>query len=213
MKFSIAKFLTWRESRFHTVRPVPIDGVRPWHAEAYKFTRVLTNSARSFLYAAFCMPLILLNISTSGAAQQTRPLQRGSYQKIIAAHAGQPFIVALWSISCTHCGADLEIFERLANKYPAFKLVLISTDAPEQEAAIVATLNKYHLGQTHQKRVGEIESWVFADSYTERLRFEIDPQWYGELPRTYFIDAKGRATGISGVLDEAKTEEWVRAKP
>lgn len=155
-----------------------------------------------------------LGINAAQAAQ-TQPLLRGSFQKIVAAHAGKPFIVALWSISCTHCGADLEIFERLANKYPAFNLVLISTDAPEQEAAIVRTLKKYHLAQSgpKQKRAGNVESWVFGDSYTERLRFEIDAQWYGELPRTYFYDANGKATGLSGVLDADKTEQWVRDRP
>lgn len=157
--------------------------------------------------------VIALTLGINAAqAVQIQPLQRGSFQKIIAAHAGKPFVVALWSISCTHCGADLEIFERLANKYPEFNLVLISTDAPEQEAAIVRTLKKYHLTRagSKPKRAGKVESWVFADSYTERLRFEIDVQWYGELPRTYFYDAKGKATGISGVLDADKTEQWVR---
>lgn len=146
---------------------------------------------------------------------QTQPLLRGSYQKIIAAHAGKPFVVALWSVSCTHCAADLEIFERLARKYGQFNLVLISTDSPEQEAVISRSLNQYHLAQQDpkQKRAGKVESWVFADSYSERLRYEIDPQWYGELPRTYFYDAQGRATGLSGVLDAEKTEQWVRATP
>lgn len=156
---------------------------------------------------------IMLSSNVFAASQlQTQPLLRGSYQKIIAAHAGKPFIVALWSVSCTHCGADLEIFERLAKKYAGFNLVLISTDSPEQEVNIVRMLHKYNLlpAATQKNRVGKIESWVFADSYTERLRFEIDPQWYGELPRTYFFDAKGKASAISGVLDEDKTEQWVK---
>ena len=33
------------------------------------------------------------------------------------------------------------------------------------------------------------------------------------LPRTYFYDAKGNATGISGVLDADETERWVSNKP
>lgn len=144
------------------------------------------------------------------AASETQPLLRGSYQKIIAAHAGQPFIVALWSVSCTHCGADLEIFNKLAKKYPAFNLVLISTDSPEQEAVIARSLQRYKLDRRGQTKSAKIESWVFADSYTERLHYEIDAQWYGELPRTYFFDAQGKARAISGVLDEAETERWVR---
>lgn len=154
---------------------------------------------------------LLLGFNSVLAAQETQPLLRGSYQKIIAAHSGSPFIVAMWSLTCTHCAADLEIFKQLAQKYPGFDLVLISTDTPEQEADIAHALNKYHLGRSvkNQKRLGKVESWVFADSYTERLRFEIDAQWYGELPRTYFYDAAGKARGVSGVLDEKEIEQWV----
>jgi thiol-disulfide isomerase/thioredoxin len=154
--------------------------------------------------------LLALSTSCAHAAPETQPLLRGSYQKIVAAYAGKPFIVAMWSLSCIHCGADLEIFGRLARKYSAFNLVLISTDTPEQEAIIARTLKRYDVGLTGQKRPGRIESWVFADSYTERLHFEIDPQWYGELPRTYFYDANGKAVAISGVLNEAQTERWLR---
>jgi thiol-disulfide isomerase/thioredoxin len=166
---------------------------------------------KSFVLKICLLLTLAASANAALAASQTQPLLRGSYQKIIAAHAGQPFIVALWSVSCTHCGADLEIFERLAKQYATFNLVLISTDTPEQEAVIVSTLNKYNLGQPEptQKRAGKVASWVFADSYTERLRFEIDAQWYGELPRTYFFDAKGKATGISGVLDAQKIKQWL----
>ena len=156
--------------------------------------------------------LILLFSMNAFSAPQTQPLLRGSFQKIINAHAGKPFIVAMWSVSCTHCGADLEIFGRLAKKYAGFNLVLISTDSPEQESTIVNSLEKYNLGLLNpkHKRAGKLESWVFADTYTERLRFEIDAQWYGELPRTYFFDAAGKSRGVSGVLDEGVVEQWVK---
>lgn len=158
--------------------------------------------------------LALLLLCDMAGALAAQPLQRGSYRKMVAAHAGKPFIVALWSVSCPHCSADLEMFRKLLHKYPAFNLVLVSTDTPEEMGEIDAILDKYRLSSTAQgKRTGTVESWVFADSYGERLRFEIDPQWYGELPRTYFFDAGGRARGISGVLDEAGTEQWVRAAP
>ena len=164
-----------------------------------------------FVIKVYLALLLSLIANCAFAAAESQPLLRGSYQKIIAAHAGKPFIVALWSVSCTHCGADLEIFERLAKQYSNFNLVLISTDTPEQETVIARTLHGYQLGRTRpgQSRAGKIESWVFADSYTERLRFEIDAQWYGELPRTYFFDAKGIASGFSGVLDADETERWL----
>ncbi|MBI5660271.1 MAG: hypothetical protein HZC43_12180 [Nitrosomonadales bacterium] len=81
--------------------------------------------------------------------------------------------------------------------------VLIATDSPEQNQEIAQTLQRYRLERA--------ESWVFADSYVERLRFEVDKEWYGELPRTYFFNAQGRVvTSLSGVLDHAQTERWIR---
>lgn len=164
------------------------------------------------LFFIKCVGILLLAFTASSAlaAPEIQPLLRGSFQKIIEAHAGKPFIVALWSVSCTHCGADLEIFNRLSKKYSDFNLVLVSTDSPDQKSVIVRTLKHYNLIRANKPKLARIESWVFAESYTERLRFEIDAQWYGELPRTYFFDAQGKATAISGVLDEAETERWVR---
>lgn len=159
----------------------------------------------------FLMALFLALLSCTAAAEHTQLLQRGGYQKILAAHAGKPVIVAMWSVSCAHCGADLEIFDRLLARNPQFKLVLISTDTPEQKVLIEQSLNKYNLGPRAAKKLkGRVQSWVFADSFGERLRFEIDPQWYGELPRTYFVEGNGKVRGVSGVLDERDTEAWVQ---
>ncbi|MDO8343138.1 MAG: hypothetical protein Q7T48_08070, partial [Cellvibrio sp.] len=69
---------------------------------------------------------------------------------------------------------------------------------------IARTLQKYPLKKA--------ESWVFADSFVERLRYEVDMQWYGELPRTYFYDAQGHALALSGKLDYAQIERWIRGR-
>jgi hypothetical protein len=54
----------------------------------------------------------------------------------------------------------------------------------------------YHLQNT--------EAWVFADSFVERLRFEVDKQWQGELPRTYLFSDDGEAEAVSGKLNEVQ---------
>jgi len=154
--------------------------------------------------------LLLLGTCQIATAQEAQPLLSGSYQHIISAHAGKPFIVALWSLSCTHCGADMEMFEWLLKQNPTLNLVLISTDTPEQNVVIAQRLRQYHLDKSAHHQY--LESWVFADSFTERLHFEVDPQWYGELPRTYFFDASGKSTAISGVLRADFVEKWVQGK-
>ena len=153
--------------------------------------------------------LLCFSAACAFAAQQAplrgahvRSFVRGSHQQIISARAGKPFVVTFWSLTCTNCRDDLALFGKLVQKYRDFDLVIVSTDSPEQNQEIAQTLQRYRLGRA--------ESWVFADSFAERLRFEVDAQWYGELPRTYFYDAQGHAMALSGALDHAQTENWIR---
>lgn len=147
--------------------------------------------------------LLCLSAAGVSAEQETRPFVRGSYERIVASHTGEPFVVSLWSLTCTNCREDLSMFGRLAKKYPGLKLVLIATDSPDQNKEIEQTLLRY--------RLEHAESWVFAESYAERLRYEVDKEWYGELPRTYFFNAQGKVeSSLSGVLDRAQTERWIR---
>ncbi len=146
--------------------------------------------------------LLCLSSACSSAAQIAKHFVRGSYQEIVSAREGKPFIISLWSLDCTYCHDDVVLFGKLSKKYPDLDLVLISTDTPEQMKEIARTLQKYPLKKA--------ESWVFADSFVERLRYEVDTQWYGELPRTYFYDAQGHVLGLSGKLDYAQIERWIR---
>ena len=147
-----------------------------------------------------CLGILSLVPSTAMAAQEIKPFVRGSYQQIVSARQGKPFIVNFWSLTCSYCKVELSMFKKLAKKYPGLDLVLISTDSPEEAAPISATLAKFSLGKA--------EAWVFADSYTERLRFEVDKKWYGELPRTYFYDRQHRRDGRSGVVPVEQLERW-----
>jgi hypothetical protein len=53
------------------------------------------------------------------------------------------------------------------------------------------------------------ESWSYADRFYERHRYEIDPAWAGELPRTVMIDRSGKATVLPGVADLAQVRQWL----
>src|SRR3569623_623551 len=124
----------------------------------------------------------MLALAAAGA-QATAPFVRGRQQAIVAAQQGRPFVQALWSLDCVHCRDDLALLGRLRKQYPALQVILVATDAA---------------------------SWLFADRFVERLRYEIDPQWFGELPRTYFYGADGKRTAVSGKLDARDVEQWIR---
>ncbi len=152
--------------------------------------------------------LLCSSAACASAAQEAKPFVRGSHQQIISARAGKPFVIAFWSLTCTNCRDDLALFGKLVKKYRNLDMVLVATDTPEQKQEIANTLHHYRLERAGS---GRIESWVFADSFTERLRFEVDPQWYGELPRTYFFDADGRSTAVSGKIDHDQFEHWIKS--
>jgi hypothetical protein len=52
--------------------------------------------------------------------------------------------------------------------------------------------------------------WIFADAMPERLRFEIDRRWHGELPRTYLYDRRHTVQAFSGLIPPEHLAQWVR---
>lgn len=156
------------------------------------------NLSRIFCLTLFCF----LAVAAHAAPLAPKPFVQGSMKEVAAAHAGKPFILAFWSLSCVHCKANLEQFGRLLQQHPELPLVLVSTDTPEENAAIMTTQERYGLEN--------LQTWVFADSFVERLHFEIDRRWRGELPRTYFYEASHQARAVSGKLDEIETGRWVK---
>jgi len=102
--------------------------------------------------------------------------------------------VSLWSVDCAPCRIELDMLGELKASQPDFPLVIISTDQIEEREESLYVLEDYGLEN--------LATWMFADSFVERLRYSIDPAWYGELPRSYFYDADHQAEAHSGVLTQ-----------
>ena len=148
----------------------------------------------------------VLAVALAGAhaalAAEPRAFGRGSFGAILQAHRGQPMVVHLWGLTCAPCLVELPRWGELARERRLPALVLIAADpAPQAMAQVAATLERVGLGGA--------ESWSFADGFAERLRFEIDPKWAGELPRTVLIAADGSRTVLEGVADLARVRAWL----
>lgn len=157
---------------------------------------------RSGLLAGLCLVVLFLAQTPALAVQEIKPFVRGSYRQIVAARQGKPFIVNFWSLSCGYCKVELDMLKKLARKYPKLDLVLVSTDTQEEEGQVSNALAKIALH--------EAEAWLFADSFADRLRFEVDKTWQGELPRTYFFSAQGEVNAISGKVEQKEVEQWIK---
>lgn len=135
------------------------------------------------------------------AVEGPRPFVVGSLKEIQAQYAGKPLIVTFWSVGCTHCPAELKTLGALKRRHPDLNIILVAADTPDDGPETRRLATQYGLAKAPQ--------WVFADPIPERLRMDIDRRWYGELPRTYFYDARGARQGRSGVQPAEQLEQWV----
>jgi hypothetical protein len=134
-------------------------------------------------------------------APQIRPFLADTFAAIKAQREGQAFLLALWSVDCPPCMVELNMLGKLRKEFADLPLVLISTDQIRLREDAEDFLLDYELD--------DMPSWMFADEFTERLRFSIDPQWFGELPRSYYFDAEHQHEAHSGILSERQVRAWL----
>lgn len=138
-------------------------------------------------------------------AGPTRGFASGSLDEILKSRAGRPFVMVLWSLDCPPCLQELDFLSTQLKAHPEMDLVLVSTDEPGVQVAVEAQLEKHRLA-------GRVESWIFADANAQKLRYEIDAGWYGELPRSYFYDAGHHRVALSGAVTERHLQTWRASK-
>jgi len=148
----------------------------------------------AWLIALAILPMI-------GQADELRPFRSGSMAEMLEARRSQPFLLVLWSVTCAPCREEFAMLRDLRAGLPDLPLVLVSTDDIGDAATARNVLAGYGLENA--------ESWIFSDSHAQRLRYEIDPEWYGEMPRSYWYDGAHRREAVSGKLERARVEGWL----
>lgn len=147
---------------------------------------------------------LFIATAASASGAELRPFTADSLAAIKEQFAGRPFVLALWSTTCTSCLKELRVLGRLVRRDPNLPLAIVSTDTPEDAADIRAALGRAGLDR--------LDTWVFADSVPERLRHAIDPAWRGELPKSYLYDAAHRREAHAGALDEATIRQFLQSR-
>lgn len=148
--------------------------------------------------------LVFALLLCSAVMAEVRPFGVGSMAQIEKQHQGQPFILLFWSLICAYCPKELQMLGEIQKKNPTLALVVVAADTPEEAPEIAKRLTGYGLG--------DAEQWVFADAMPERLRFEIDRHWYGEVPRTYFYNREHQREVKMGLVQKAFIEDWIRQR-
>ncbi|QSX37694.1 TlpA family protein disulfide reductase [Shewanella sedimentimangrovi] len=116
--------------------------------------------------------------------------------------AGQRWVSICWSLDCPACIRELGELKLLLPQINGEQLLLINTDADadreQEQEQLLAQLGLTALPQLS-----------FADGQEQQGRFLLDPSWYGELPRTFFIDESGNWKGKSGLVEREWLRQWL----
>lgn len=130
--------------------------------------------------------------SPASASVSLKAFELGSFEQIVTDKNQQDHLVILWSFDCPPCITELEKISELHQQFPDYQLTLINTDAVEEQLRVKKILQQFDLAG--------LDNWGFANDDEEKLRYDIDPRWYGDLPRSYFFPLQGKIKRLRGAL-------------
>src|ERR1700748_2049303 len=156
---------------------------------------------KSYFLSAIFLVAFLAAAPGSETPPQLKPFRRGSWQQVLHSHAGHPTLVHFWGVTCGPCKIELPQLGEFMKQHPKIDVVTISADlVPNLASATQSMLQSAGLSSA--------ENWIFSDGFEERLRFEIDPSWQGDIPRTLLISRNGEITTIEGSAEIAALDKW-----
>lgn len=119
-----------------------------------------------------------------------------------AHNMGKQWLMLLWSVDCPPCFKELAIIQKLQSQHDDLAVVIVNTDAnDETNAERRKIIAKFELGN--------MTNFHFVDGKGDQSRFFIDPTWYGELPRSYFVESNGKFHGKSGLVNQSLLTKWL----
>ena len=148
-----------------------------------------------FRYATLILALgMTAPAPQAGAAGMLRSFEPNSLERIMQQQKGKPFMLFIWSLDCTYCQTTLDVLAQAQREDKNLAIVTLSTDAIADPQA-VALMEKRLTGLNMQKN-----AWAFGAASPDKLKYAIDPKWFGEKPRTYWFNAQGERLAYSGRL-------------
>lgn len=115
---------------------------------------------------------------------------------------GKQWLMLLWSVDCPPCFKELAIIQKLQRQHGELAVVIINTDDNDEvNLERKEIIDKFELN--------DFSNFHFIDGKGDQSRYFIDPNWYGELPRSYFVESNGKFHGKSGLVNESLLTQWL----
>lgn len=151
-----------------------------------------------------CRLFVLISLLFMSASIVAEPaihiLSHDRVGEILQRYRNKSLVMSLWSVDCKPCHEELKLFAELKKDHN-FDLVLISVDGKEAVSDVNTVLSTFSFAST--------EFWIFDVYQSVKLRYAIDREWQGELPRTYLYDGQNRHQSISGKLNRKRLLQWL----
>ena len=151
--------------------------------------------------------LAALYVSVAGQAladtAPLKPYQAGDWKSIAKTANSASVAVHFWGVTCPACVKEMPQWGQFLKSNPNARVVFIQVDDVPQDS-MRKMLDKAGLDKAN--------NYYVAAPFDERLRYEIDPKWHGETPTTIIIDANGKATRKTGLVDFQKLQSTLKTK-
>ncbi len=156
----------------------------------------------SFIRKTNCILLVVCLFFASNINANSIEFSKEQWVKVKKQNMGKQWLILLWSIDCPACFKELAIIQTLQKQHNDLAVVIINTDANDE-------INEERIEIIEKFELGHFNNFHFADGKGDQSRFFIDPTWYGELPRSYFIESNGKFHGKSGLVKESLLTQWL----
>lgn len=140
---------------------------------------------------------LMLALAGTLQAAEFVPLDREAARQLLdPSRYRQPAVVTLWSSDCSHCKKNLQLLSTLAKNNKRLRIITVAAEPATAEHAPL--LDRYALPGPR---------YAYGSDSPEAIAYAIDPNWAGELPRTFIFDGKGSQEKKSGVISQRLLEK------
>ena len=149
-----------------------------------------------------CVLLVFFFYTINNSYASSLAFNKVELETIKKQNKGKKWLMLMWSVDCPPCFKELAIIQKLTQQDENLNIVLINADASDE-------VIQERMNIIEEFRLNNLVNFHFVDGKVEYSRFIIDSTWFGELPRSYFIDTNGQFHGKSGLVDESLISQWL----
>ena len=146
--------------------------------------------------------LIMLSQVSLALAVNEQPFVNSTLEQLQQKYQGKNWLMLLWSLDCPPCFKELETVQQLHSGINKLPVVIVNVDSDSEIGA-------ERISVIEQFQLTSLEHYYFVDGEVEKSRYQLDPNWHGELPRSYFFDASGQFRAKSGLVSKKLIKTWL----